>query len=108
MGKLLEIESTITERGQTTVPAAIRKALGLKRSGKVLFQQMDDGTIAIAPKTDDDDGDDPVIGNFLAFLERDMMQRPEALTPLSRELLERGDRLVEGIEVDLDAPLGDE
>jgi antitoxin PrlF len=108
MGKLLEIEATITERGQTTVPSAIRKALGLERNAKVMFRQMDDGTVTIAPKPEDDEADDPVISNFLAFLERDMIERPDALVPPSSEMLKRGRQLTEGVEVDLDAPLKDD
>lgn len=108
MGKLLEIEATITERGQTTVPSAIRKALGLERNGKVMFRQMEDGTVTIAPKPGGDDAADPVIGRFLAFLERDMMARPDALVPVSREIVDRGSKLVEGVDIDLDAPLTDD
>ena len=107
MGALLEIEATITERGQTTVPSAIRKALGVGRNDKVMFRQMDDGSVVIAPVSADREAADPVISNFLAFLERDMAARPAALVPLTGELLERGKALVEDVKVDLDAPLED-
>ena len=45
----LEIEATITERGQTTVPAAIRKMLGVQK-GAIVFKGMPDGTVVIEPK----------------------------------------------------------
>lgn len=108
MGARLEIEATITERGQTTVPSAIRKALGVGRQGKVVFRQMDDGSVVIAPKPAADEQDDPVIAAFLSFLEQDMTQRPEALVPLSQALLDRGKALTEGVEVDLHEPLTDD
>jgi antitoxin PrlF len=108
MGALFEIEATITERGQTTVPSAIRKALGVGRNGKIMFRQMDDGSVVIAPKSDERDGGDPVIAKFLAFLERDMGDSPERLVPLRQEFLDRGEALVEGVEIDLDARLADE
>ena len=40
----LEIEAKITERGQITVPAAIRKMLGVDK-GVVVFKGMPDGTV---------------------------------------------------------------
>lgn len=107
MGALLEIETTITERGQTTVPSAIRKALGVGRQGKIVFRQMDDGSIMITSKPTGHEVDDPVIASFLTFLERDMAGHPEALVPLSEELLNRGKARIENVEVDLDAPLTD-
>lgn len=51
--------------------------------------------------------DDVVIASSLTFLERDMASRPEALVPVTGELLRRGEALVEGVEIDLDAPLTD-
>ena len=107
MGALLEIEATITDRGQTTVPSAIRKALGVGRNDKIVFRQMDDGSVVIAPVSAERESDDPVITNFLAFLERDMSGRPAAMVPLTGALLDRGKALVEDVEVDLDAPLED-
>lgn len=108
MGALLEIEATITERGQTTVPSAIRKALGVGKQGKVVFRHMDDGSVIIARKPSRERLDDPVISNFLAFLERDMSEHPAALVPLSGKLRDRGAALVKGVDFDLDAPLTDE
>ena len=108
MGALLEIEATITERGQTTVPSAIRKALGVGRNGKIMFRQMDDGSVTIASASSSRETDDPVIESFLAFLEGDMLRHPQSLVPLTPELLSRGKAIIEGVAVDLDAPLDDE
>ncbi len=68
---------------------------------------MDDGSVVIAPKPTGRELDDPAIASFLTFLERES-SRPEALVPLLPELLNRGKVLIEGVEVDLDAPLADE
>jgi antitoxin PrlF len=108
MGVLLEIEATITERGQTTVPSAIRKALGVDRNDKIMFRQMDDGSVVIAPKADEREGSDPVISKFLAFLEQDMSNHPEGLVPLRQELLDHSGSLIEGMAINLDEPLADE
>lgn len=41
-------ESTITSRGQTTLPAEIRCALRLKSGDKIRYYVLDDGEIRIA------------------------------------------------------------
>ncbi len=47
------IQATITERGQVTLPAAVRRQLGVEPGGKILFQIEDNGTVrvAVAPFT---------------------------------------------------------
>src|SRR5258708_5595512 len=73
--EILEIPATITERGQTTVPAAIRKMLALGKRDRVVFRGLADGTVVLAKKAADERAD-PVIGNFLRFLEKDMAAHP--------------------------------
>jgi antitoxin PrlF len=109
-GEVLEIPATITERGQTTVPAAIRKMLNLGKRDRVVFKGMADGTVVIARKEEAEKarGDDPVIGKFLAFLAKDMAESPRRIRPVPRGLVERAKALVEGVEVDLDAALPDD
>ncbi|MGV3550810.1 type II toxin-antitoxin system PrlF family antitoxin [Rhizobium sp.] len=102
----LEIEATITERGQTTVPAAIRKMLGVSK-GAIVFKGMPDGTVVIEPKVEEPE-EDPVIAKFLEFLERDIEKNPQNLVPFDDALMERVDRLVAGVEVDMDARLEDD
>lgn len=46
-------------------------------------------------------GDDPVLGAFLAFIERDMLENPSSIQPLSSDLLARAERLVGNMEADL-------
>ncbi|HEY0152740.1 MAG TPA: type II toxin-antitoxin system PrlF family antitoxin [Longimicrobium sp.] len=46
-------------------------------------------------------GEDPVLGAFLAFVERDMIEHPDSIQPLSSDLLERAQRLVGDMDVDL-------
>jgi hypothetical protein len=48
--EILEIPATITGRGQTTVPAAIRKMLALGKRDQVVFRGLADGTVVIAKK----------------------------------------------------------
>jgi len=44
-------EATITSKGQVTIPAEIRKAMGLKPGERVVFTQLDDGTTVFRAKT---------------------------------------------------------
>ena len=44
-------EATITSKGQVTIPAEIRKAMGLTAGERVIFTQLDDGTIVFRAKT---------------------------------------------------------
>lgn len=101
----IEIDATITERGQTTVPAAIRKMLGVRKGG-IVFKGLADGTVVIEPKREVDESD-PVLDEFLAFLERDIPKN-RAIKPLEANLLHEIDTLIEGVEVDLDTPLPDD
>lgn len=53
------------------------------------------------------DGQDMVLCKFLDFLLQDMARYPLRLQAVDRSLLHRLSALVEGVEVDLDAPLSD-
>lgn len=52
--------------------------------------------------------DDPVLGAYLAFMERELTAHPEDIRPLSADSLARARKLVGHIEVDPDEDLGDE
>ncbi|QRM32755.1 type II toxin-antitoxin system PrlF family antitoxin [Microvirga sp. VF16] len=104
---IFEIEATITERGQTTVPAAVRKMLAVRKRGRVVFRGMPDGTVVIASKEEEEVHTDPVISEFLGFLERDMAERKTAaIRPVSQGFLDDL-RDLSDVEIDLDSPLTD-
>ena len=44
-------ESTITAKGQTTVPVEIRKHFGIKTGTRLAWYAMPDGTIMVRAKT---------------------------------------------------------
>ena len=44
-------EATVTSKGQITIPADIRKALGLSAGERVIFTQFDDGSTVMRAKT---------------------------------------------------------
>ena len=44
-------EATVTSKGQVTIPADIRKAMGLSAGERVVFTQLEDGTTVMRAKT---------------------------------------------------------
>ena len=44
-------EATLTSKGQVTIPAEVRKAMGLSAGERVVFTQLDDGTTVMRAKT---------------------------------------------------------
>jgi antitoxin PrlF len=104
--EVLEIEAAVTERGQTTVPAPIRKALQVGKRGVVVFRLSDDGQVTLTRKVETEP--DPVVGKFLAFLTKDMMANPSQLRPVTADWLASVRELVAGVEYDIDRPLSDD
>lgn len=102
MPALLEEVSTITAKGQTTIPKSVRQALGVDYGGKIAFRV--DGNV-VSVRRADPEHDDPAIDGFLSFLADDIQRRPEALTGLSPDLAKRLKTLTKGVAVDLDAPI---
>ena len=98
----LEERSTITAKGQTTVPKAIRNVLGVQAGDEIAFRVEGDRVLVVSVGGEHED---PVIGKFLAFLAEDISRHPERLKPLSKTLAARVRRLVKGKKVDLDAPI---
>lgn len=103
---LLITESTLTDRYQTTVPDAVRRALHLGKREKIRYTIQPDGNVLMS-RVDPDEAD-PVLGSFLSFLANDMQANPQRLKAATPELVSRIQSLIDGIEVDLDAPLDDE
>jgi antitoxin PrlF len=100
----LEIESTLTDRYQTTVPDAVRRTLKLRKRDKIRYVVRPDGAVLLTRAAAVEEID-PVVGKFLAFLARDMEADPAQIRGVSPALLRRARSLVKGVKVDLDAPL---
>jgi AbrB family looped-hinge helix DNA binding protein len=45
------MESTLTTKGQITLPKALRAALHLKSGDKIVFEILEDGSYVLKPKT---------------------------------------------------------
>jgi antitoxin PrlF len=104
MGSAAVIEefSTLTAKGQTTVPKPIRQALSLREGDQIAFRVDEKG---VTLRRVDEARQDPAIASFLSFLARDIEKSPQNLKTLSPDLAKRIASLVKGIEVDLDAPI---
>jgi antitoxin PrlF len=107
MATQLEAESTLTDRYQTTVPEVVRRALKLGKRDKIHYTVRPGGEVVLSRASSAED-DDPVLGQFLDFLARDLAEHPERVRVLDAGLVERIESLVGGVEVDLDAELPDE
>jgi antitoxin PrlF len=104
MTKPLEAESTLTDRYQTTVPETVRRALRLQKRDKLHYVIRPEGEVVLTRAGAADD-DDPVLGQFLEFLARDMAEHPDRLVAADTELVNRIGNLVGTVQPDLDAPL---
>src|SRR3546814_19582126 len=99
---LLKGVATITSKGQTTLPKAVRQTLGVEAGDSICYEVEQDGRVVV---TRAEENADPVVGAFLDFLERAMNAHPENLQPLSEEWLARMKDLVDALSVDADAPI---
>ena len=104
MPATLEVESTLTDRYQTTVPETVRRALRLGKRDKIHYTIRPGGEVVLT-RAEASDGDDPVLGHFLGFLARDIARHPERLQSVDPGLVQRLQSLVGSVEVDLDAAL---
>ncbi|MHB8921577.1 MAG: type II toxin-antitoxin system PrlF family antitoxin [Halothiobacillus sp.] len=104
MSATLEVESTLTDRYQTTVPEIVRRALHLGRRDKIHYTIRPGGEVVLT-RAKASEGDDPVLGQFLVFLANDITSHPERLQAVDAGLVQRLQSLDGGIEVDLDAAL---
>lgn len=105
MPTILEVESTLTDRYQTTVPETVRRTLGLNKRDKIHYRIRPDGEVVLS-RAAPAETDDPALGAFLAFLEQDLLAHPERLQPLDGELLAAVQKAAaKAGEIDFDAPL---
>jgi antitoxin PrlF len=104
MPATLEVESTLTDRYQTTVPETVRRALHLGKRDKIHYTIHPGGEVVLS-RAEPSEGADPVLGQFIGFLARDIANHPERLQSIDAGFVQRLQSLTDGIEVDLDAAL---
>jgi antitoxin PrlF len=94
MPAAIEEISTITAKGQTTVPKAVRQALGVDYGGRIAFRVTGKGVTVVRA----DEDEDPAIGEFLGFLARDIIVHPERVKAIAPDLAARIAALTEGMD----------
>lgn len=104
MTATLEVESTLTDRYQTTIPGTVRQALGLNKRDKVHYAIRSGGEVVLT-RASDAESDDPVLGQFLDFLAQDIANHPEHVQAVDADFTRHMHSLVGEVEIDLDAPL---
>lgn len=107
MTAILEAESSLTERYQTTVPESIRRTLRLGKRDKIRYTIRPDGDVVLT-RAVITASEDPVMGHFLNFLASDMTDHPARLASIDAGLAQRIAALVGDVKIDLDAPLSAE
>jgi antitoxin PrlF len=103
---IITAESTLSDRYQTTIPEAVRKSLGLNKRDRLCYTIESDGSVVISRV--ESGNIDPVLENFLTFLERDIAQNPQQIKAIDTDLVGRAKALVLHVDIDLDTPLLDE
>jgi antitoxin PrlF len=101
MASIIEEISTITAKGQTTVPKAVRQVLGVDRGGKIAYR-IEDGRVTINnPETEHGD---PVLRAFLELIAKDIAAGG-GVRDLPPDVAAAMRRAIEGGGVDLDEKL---
>lgn len=100
MPAVLKVESTLTDRYQTTVPDAVRRALQLDKRDRLRYTLKANGVVQLS-RLDASEEDDPAIGAFLDFLAHDITANPERLAAMPTALAKRMKKLTAGVKFDL-------
>jgi antitoxin PrlF len=103
-----QVESSLTDRYQTTVPQPVRQALGLRKRDRIRYAFRANGEVVLQRVSPEPIDDDPALAPFLALLEQDIARAPAQLQPITSDLVQRLQMLVGDLEVDLETPLTDE
>lgn len=91
---------TVTAKGQTTIPKAMRHALGIGHGDRIAFR-VGNGAVSLHACV----ASDPALAPFLSLLANDIAARPDALRPIDDRLVRRMTKATEGLDVDPDAPI---
>ena len=96
--------STVSKDGRTTVPKAVRQALGVTYGGEIAFRVENGRVTVVNPKAEHRD---PALGSFLKLLEKDIAagrnvrDLPPSLTAALRKALKTKADLAEPRDGDI-------
>ena len=98
------VESRLTDRYQTTVPAAVRRALKLSKRDRLQYDILPDGAV-VWSRAADEENDDPVLEKVLDCLVLDIAKNPKRVQAIEGRFVARLRTLTRSIPVDLEARL---
>ena len=96
MATILERESTITDKGQITLPKDVHQALGVSRGDRIQWR-VENRTVTVRRADRGGEATDPVLGSFLSLVARDMANRPQSIAALTPALVDRIGKLIDGV-----------
>ena len=104
---VFDVESTLTDRYQTTVPETVRCALGLGKRDKIHYAIHPGGEVVLSRAQAPEMAEmaDPVLDHFLGFLAQDIANHPERQQTMDAGFVQGLQTLVGKVEVDLGAAL---
>jgi antitoxin PrlF len=100
MANVVEETSTITAKGQTTIPKAVRQALGVDCGDKIAFR-IEGGRVTV--RNAETEHRDPVLVAYLRLIEKDVAAGKMRDLPAGVSAAMR--RAMKEVRVDLDADL---
>lgn len=95
---IFKLESTLTQRFQTTIPAPVRKVLHLDKTAKIGYRVTKKGTVEMFNAGMEHV--DSALGPFLAMLDARLKSAPEKIRPYTEADYEADMELVKGVKVD--------
>jgi antitoxin PrlF len=101
MADTTETVSKITAKGQTTVPKAVRRALGVDYGGRIAYR-IEHGRVIL--KRAEGEHRDPALRGFLKLMAADIA-RGRNVTDLPADLQRALRSALKASKVDLDAPI---
>jgi antitoxin PrlF len=99
----IEETSTITSKGQTTVPKAVRQALGVDYGGTIAFR-IEGNRVTVHRAASVTERRDPALAAFLDLIERDIAAARQ-VDDLPAGVVAAMRRARKAVPVDLDEPL---
>lgn len=102
MNAILEAQSTLTDRYQTTVPEPVRRALGLQKRDAIHYEVLPGGDVRLSRAGNRKS--DPIVTAFLGLLGTDIAHKAN-VSLANAELVASIQQLVRGVELDLESAL---
>jgi antitoxin PrlF len=97
--------STVTDKGQTTIPKSVRQALGVNPGDHLAYRVDEQG---VTLRRADEAREDPAVAAFLTFLAGDITRNPGNLETFAPDLAKRISDLIGSTSVNPDDPIDGE